>query len=622
MTFMRFIHKWIGLFLGLQLILWMVSGFMMSWLDHNVVEGHHLRNEHGAGHAPVALSSFGGARDPGALVAQLPKMETLKAIDLQAFRGSAVYAIRTDQATRFFNAKTGTPVVITSSLAAQIAQEDYAGTGSVKNISAITAPTMETRENTGPGWRVDFDDDENSSFYLSAETGSVWERRQDTWRTFDIFWMLHIMDYENRKDFNNMFVILSGWIVLWLVLSGMIMLIENFKRGDFNVVAGVREQGLAKRLMVKDGTSTSERQIVSTGRKTLFDALAVEDIHLPSTCGGGGSCGLCRVQMNPSPSPTAADIRQIPKSELKLGYRLTCQHMAVDDLVINLPKDLLAARDFEVEVTEARFVTPFIREIRVKPTSDHSMSFRPGSYMQVTIPACQISLDDLEHAPKVFRDAWVASGASRHVVTDQPLHRTYSMANAPSETEGEFILNVRIALPQGVETGVPVGMGSTYMNNLKVGDKLTVRGPFGDFALKENKREKIFIGGGAGMAPLRSMILHLLQEKNTSAPISFWYGARTVTDIYYKETFDRLQKDFPNFQWYTALSEAEDDQGWHGKEGFIHEVVQREYLLKHPDLGICDFYLCGPPKMLEATMAMLAALGVREEQIAFDDFGI
>ncbi|WP_286829178.1 MULTISPECIES: NADH:ubiquinone reductase (Na(+)-transporting) subunit F [Kordiimonas] len=619
MNLMRVTHKWVGLLLGLQLMLWMLSGFMMSWFEHDQVEGHHLRKHVHA--EPAGLAALGPFANEREVLVQVSGSDVLKGVTMDLFQGKPIYKVRTETGTRMFDARTAQPVIIDAEKAREIAVADYAGNGTVKNVTPITAPTMETRESVGPGWRVDFDDEENSSFYLSAETGRIWERRQDTWRLFDIFWMLHIMDYENRKDFNNMFVILSGWIVLWLALTGVIMLVENFRRGDFNLVAAVRQRGDARKLLVSDDGSHFEREVISRGRKTLFDALAAEDIHLPSTCGGGGTCGLCRVRMAPAPVATAADLRQIPASEIEAGYRLSCQHQSDSTEKITVASDLLSARDFEAEVVATRFVTPFICELRLRPLSGEAPAFRPGSYMQVTIPPYSRTLASLKNLPQPLKDAWAESHVLHEVGTEETLHRTYSMANAPEEFGADFLLNVRVALPQNGDVAVPVGAGSAYMCSLEVGEKVTLRGPFGDFALKDNAREKVFIGGGAGMAPLRSMIMHALRNQGEKTPMTFWYGARTSADVYYQETFETLERLHPNFNWYVALSEAANTD-WQGYTGMIHEVVRREYLEGHKALHECDFYLCGPPKMLEATLAMLKEMGVDDARIDFDDFGI
>lgn len=339
MTAMKILHKWIGAILGIQLVLWMVSGFIMSWFNHDEVEGKHLKT-----HVEHHMIPLAAVKDMSAILSQIPTTETIHAITIGALRHQSVVFVRTNQSTRIFNAETNLYTPITAETAQHIAEDDFSGDGGVVKVQSIIAPTMETRESVGPGWRVDFDNDENSSLYISADTGQVWERRNDLWRTFDLFWMLHIMDYSNRKDFNNWIVILSSWIVLWLTLSGFIMLIESIKLGDFNLWAMWRNRTKVNRVTIKGTDGYGDRKYKFPGHLTLLEALATEDIHLPSSCGGGGSCGLCHIKMEPAPQATPADILKISSVEVKQGYRLSCQHRGFDQKSITLPHDILDAK--------------------------------------------------------------------------------------------------------------------------------------------------------------------------------------------------------------------------------------------------------------------------------------
>ena len=613
---MRFIHKWIGLFLGIQLVIWMLSGFIMGWLVHDEVEGHHLQK-----HQEHKMDPLSVTVDIPSLLQTIPEQEVLREISNSIFRNVAVLIIRTDLATRMYNAETGVFIPVNEYLARLIAEDDFIGKGDVVKVSEILAPTMETRESIGLGWRVDFNNDENSSLYLSAETGQIWERRNDTWRFFDIFWMLHIMDYENRKDFNNWIVILSSWIVLWLTISGFIMLIENIRQGDFNLYARWRARSLKTTFTVSDADGGNAKNFEISGQQTLFNALANVDIHMPTSCGGGGSCGLCRVKMTPAPNPSASDLREIPQIELDEGYRLSCQQRDYGNVAIHLPHGLMDAEDLDMEVVEARFVTPSIREIRLRARNGKKIDFKSGDYFQVTIPPYKKSLDDI-NLPDELKQTWRDAGAHDEVGTEETIHRTYSAANAPHEMDGDIMFNVRLVLPAHKMASNMVGVGSAYMSTLESGACIKVRGPFGDFALKESSKEKVFIGGGAGMGPLRSMILHSLHATEAVMPVSFWYGARTLQDIYYDEIFNTLQDEYSHFRWCVALSDDDSNGAWKGETGYIHEVVLRSYLAKHPNIHSCEFYLCGPPLMLAATMKTLKKLGVSDDHIAFDDFGI
>lgn len=614
MIAMRFLHKWIGIFLGVQLVIWMFSGFLMSWFSHDEVKGKHLK-----AHAQHHMMPLAAVKDMTAILSQIPTTETIHAITVGALRHQSVVFVRTNQSTRMFNTETNLYTPITAEVAQRIAEDDFSGDGVVVKVQSIIAPTMETRKNVGSGWRVDFDNDENSSLYISADTGQIWERRHDLWRTFDIFWMLHIMDYSNRKDFNNWIVILSSWIVLWLTLSGFIMLIENIKLGDFNLWAMWRNRTKVKSVTIKDTDGSGDRKYKFAGHLTLLDALATEDIHLPSSCGGGGNCGLCRVKMEPAPQATPADIRKIPSADVDQGYRLSCQHRNFDQKSIKLPRGLVDAKTYEMEVVAHDFVAANICEVRMRPTCGSKIVFTSGDYIQVTIPEFSLNLSDLA-LPFVTEQAWSKGGFDKAVNNSKILSRPYSIANAIGEFGPDIMLNVKLAMPSCGSTGAPVGRGSTYISSLKKGDVLQVKGPLGDFCLKESDNEKIFIGGGAGMAPLRSMIVDSFGDKATKAKCSFWYGAHTQDDLFYKDDFDELADKFDNFEWTVALSTG--DKEWVGKTGYIHTVVLENYLQSHPNIQACEFYVCGPPLMLVACLAMLKKLGVTDDQIACDDFGI
>lgn len=367
MTFMRIIHKWIGVLLGIQMTLWMLSGFMMSFYDKAVIEGHHLMRH--VEREPVKLEPV---RDLEKILSQVPASENIVSVSTDAFRGQSVIKVSTSNGTYMYDAESADYIDIDEELARQIAIDDFSGNGSIIAVNKIIAPTMETRESSGPGWRVDFDNDENSSLYISAETGQIWERRHDLWREFDIYWMLHIMDYDNRKSFNGWLIIFAAWITLWIGLSGMIILIENIRQGDFNLVGKWR----AKSKQLSFAVAGGEHFQVSGGN-TLFDALTSKDIHLPTSCGGGGSCGLCRVKMDPAPEPMAADLREIPSTELEQGYRLSCQHRDFDGTTVSLPDELLNAQQLNLEVVKTRFVTPTICEIEFKNTEGTKVDFYP-----------------------------------------------------------------------------------------------------------------------------------------------------------------------------------------------------------------------------------------------------
>jgi len=258
--------------------------------------------------------------------------------------------------------------------------------------------------------------------------------------------------------------------------------------------------------------------------------------------------------------------------------------------------------------------------MRLELTSRDKLQFRAGSYIQVTVPPFSSSLEKL-NVPDAVREFWLSSGTPTDFGTESTLYRTYSLANAPVETERELVLNIRLALPKPDRQRVPVGIGSAYLVSLKPGDEIELKGPFGDFHVVAPEQEMIFIGGGAGMAPLRSMIRDQLVGEQSDTNISFWYGARTPRDLLYCNEFDALESTYPRFTWSYAFSEVTDRDAADRETGFIHDIIKRRFLNDHPNLGQCRFYICGPPPMLTAVLAMLSEMSVPKDLITFDDFG-
>lgn len=360
---------------------------------------------------------------------------------------------------------------------------------------------------------------------------------------------------------------------------------------------------------------------VAAGQK-LLAALAGVEIFVPSACGGGGTCGECKVKILAGGGdvlPTEKSI--LTRKEIREQMRLSCQVAVKRDMAIELAPEIFAARQWQCTVRSNRNVASFIKETVLELPPGESIDFRAGEYVQVQCPPYKLSFREFDIDPQ-FRDQW-----DRYRLwdltarTDEPVFRAYSMANYPGE-KGVIMLNVRIATPPEGSRKIPPGILSSYIFNLKPGDAVTVAGPFGDFRIHESDAEMIYIGGGAGMAPLRSQIFDLLKRRQSTRRISYWYGARSLREVFYSREFEQLQAEFSNFSWHLALSEPLPEDGWRGSTGFIHQVLYDEYLAKHPSPEDCEYYLCGPPLMNAAVLRMLDNLGVERENIFFDDFGI
>ncbi len=383
----------------------------------------------------------------------------------------------------------------------------------------------------------------------------------------------------------------------------------------------------AKSKLVAEGDVTisinddPDKAITTGAGGKLLGALAANGIFVSSACGGGGSCGQCRVRILEGGGeilPTEQD--HISKREAREGERLSCQVNVKQDMKIELPEEVFGIKKWDCEVISNDNKATFIKELKLKIPNGESVPFRAGGYIQIEAPAHHVKYKDFD-VPEEYREDWdkfkIFDLESK---VDEETIRAYSMANYPEE-EGIIMLNVRIATPPPRNWSAPPGKMSSYIWSLKAGDKATISGPFGEFFAKDTDAEMVFIGGGAGMAPMRSHIFDQLKRLNSKRKISFWYGARSKREMFYVEDFDGLQEQCENFQWHVALSDPQPDDNWDGYTGFIHNVLYDNYLRDHEAPEDCEYYMCGPPVMNAAVISMLKNLGVEDDNILLDDFG-
>ena len=371
-----------------------------------------------------------------------------------------------------------------------------------------------------------------------------------------------------------------------------------------------------------------EREVITSAGSTLLSSLAANKIFLPSACGGGGSCGMCRCQVEEGGGeilPT--EVGFFTRKQIKDHYRLACQVKVKNDLEIKIPQSILGIKKWECEVVSNNNVASFIKEFVVRLPEGETLNFQPGSYIQIDVPKYDIKFADMDIDDK-YRDEWDKFKMWGLVCkNDEETYRAYSMANHPAE--GNIVmLNIRIATPpfdRNTGTwaaGIKPGICSSYIFSRKPGDKVTVSGPYGEFHILNTKREMLYIGGGAGMAPLRSHLLHLFKTlKTTDRKISYWYGARSRREIFYEEDFRAIERDFPNFSFHIALSDPQPEDNWTGYTGFIHQVIYDHYLKDHDAPEDIEYYMCGPGPMANAVKKMLWDLGVPREKLMYDDFG-
>ncbi|MEC7231364.1 MAG: NADH:ubiquinone reductase (Na(+)-transporting) subunit F [Planctomycetota bacterium] len=355
---------------------------------------------------------------------------------------------------------------------------------------------------------------------------------------------------------------------------------------------------------------------------TLLATLADKKLFIPSACGGGGTCAQCLVNIDEGGGdllPTEEG--HISRGMAKEGCRLSCQVKVKNDMRIRVPDSVFSVKKWECEVVSNANVATFIKEFKVRLPEGEKIDFTSGDYIQIEIPPHDVAYKDFVVEDE-YREDWDKFDLWRYrSVTNDTVERAYSMANYPAEGDDIVMLNVRIASPPPRLPDVPPGKGSSYIFDQKPGDKVTVSGPFGEFHIKPTEREMVFIGGGAGMAPLRSHIMRMLVTEKTDRKMSYWYGARSLREMFYVEDFDKLQAENDNFKWHVALSEPLPEDNWEGHTGFIHQVVLENYLANHPAPEECEYYLCGPPMMNQAVLRMLDDLGVDPEMIDLDDFG-
>ena len=360
---------------------------------------------------------------------------------------------------------------------------------------------------------------------------------------------------------------------------------------------------------------------VSAGSK-LIGALGNVGLHLPAGCGGKGTCGQCRVKVTEGGGPLLpTEESLIGPNEASRHVRLACQVAVREDLRVQIPEEVFGVRRWECTVGSTKGVSTFIKEIVLELPPGEEVPFRAGGYIQVECPRYRTKFSEFEIEPK-YRGEWDRLKLWRYAAgTKTPTTRAYSMANYPEE-QGIILLNIGIALPPpNAADSVPPGIVSSYLFNLKFGDKVTIAGPYGEFYARDTGNEMVFIGGGTGMAPMRSHILDQLKRIKTDRKISFWFGVRSERDLFYHEEFTRLAEQHPNFKYTAALSSPNPGDAWDGPVGFIHQVLYDEYLSHHSAPEDCEYYMCGPPLMIAAVQRMLTNLGVSEENVMFDDFG-
>lgn len=377
------------------------------------------------------------------------------------------------------------------------------------------------------------------------------------------------------------------------------------------------EKGQVKLLINGDDSKSPEVPIGSN----LLTALSEQGLFLPSACGGKGTCAMCKCQVSEGGGDILpSELTHVSRGEAKEGVRLACQVKVRGAMKVQIPDEVFGIKKWECTVRSNHNVATFIKELLLELPKGESVPFRAGGYIQIECPPHVVDYKDFE-VEEEYREDWDKFDQWRFTSSvNEPVVRAYSMANFPDE-KGIIMLNVRIASPPPRTPDVPPGQMSSFIFNLKPGDEVVISGPYGEFFARDTKNEMIFIGGGAGMAPMRSHIFDQFRRVGSDRKVSFWYGARSMREAFYVEDFDTISAENENFNWHLALSEPLPEDNWTGLTGFIHQVLYDNYLQDHPAPEDCEYYICGPPMMNDAVIQMLTNLGVEQENIMFDDFG-
>ncbi|MFZ5658152.1 MAG: 2Fe-2S iron-sulfur cluster-binding protein [Pseudomonadota bacterium] len=596
------LHTWVGVVVGIQLLLWLGSGLLMGLLDPEAVSGDRTR----AAAPDVALAWPAKALEPAAVVARAGAPVLLVERTWRLER--PMWRVQTEEGAWLADTQTGARWQPTAADILRVAEADYSGPGSAGTPRLWPKAPLAARDHEGPVWQVDFDDDAGTTLYVDGQDASVLERRNDTWRVFDVAWMLHIMDYAGRSDFNHPLIVSFAAAGLWMALSGL-WLLGYAIRGGY-----LRPHWLARRVTVHvTGADDGRRPTLSArAGETVLAAFARAGRPLPSRCGGGQTCGMCVVRAPDGAPVGEGDRRLLTPEELQAGLRLGCTLAVGEGMRVELMENASRSGWQDAVVEQVNGCSASLREIVLRPV-EPAAAMRAGSYVLIEIPAYRLE-----------RERWIIDGLplpmpllahmGEHLSSPEPLQRAYSPSLTPQLCDGRLPLLVRLDVEPGrVER---IGRGSAWLFSLQPGERVRYMVPFGDFRLKPGRHEKIFIGGGAGMAPLRAMLWEALHAGGKER-IHFWYGARRAGDVPYEDELRALAAAHDHFDFHVIYSE--DDNAGFGPR-WVHEAVHEGLLRSHGALDECEFYLCGPPAMLKATRELLAEIGVSPDRIAFDDF--
>ena len=616
MLLLKKLHKWLSLLIGLQLLIWLGTGLFFNLMDHQKASGNQFRQR-----PAIAQVDLGRLVEPQLVLSSSKQAVSLKQISLL----EQPYYLLTHQKGLYSHFKnnysmvdayTGKPVVIDEGMASQLAEASYKGKGIIKSVVKLSPPYDDIPREQNDVWQINYADFINTSVYIDAGSGRIIKHSNDDKRFVDIFFMLHFMDYGTEGSFNNVQIIVFAIFTLFFSLTGFIWTVELAFNGQYKVSFGRKKRKLT--LFDKSEHSIGVFEIKTN--TNLLDGLVDHDIALSSTCGGGGTCGQCKVRLDGKVKVTSADHTHFTDEELQQGYRLACQHDIAEVEQVTLIDDTTLAKKHLLELTHSEFISPFIKELRFKIVGDNKLTFKAGAHMRFFIPAAKgVSIP--QRLPEALKPHW------HHIDHLEYEHsacsRSYSLANGNGQIgEGTEELVFTIKIQNAPNKSIFPGVGSSYLCNLALGQTIEAVGPFEDFCAKpSSNKTMILIGAGSGMAPLKSLIEeqlnHIEKGDITKRGIHFFYGARAESDLLYQNEFFQLAKKDPQFNYFPVLSKPHTK--WTGAKGYVQDLLN-VYIEGISQIERVEFYLCGPPEMMNETMSLLKEKRVDTSNIAFDEF--
>ena len=604
----RVIHKWLSLFVGVQLLIWLGTGLYFNLMDHSKARG----NEYRINTATQAKAADFDLFDVSLLHKQQVNSEEIQQVKLIWLLNQPFYHVIYEQGAHsyeprkssLFNGVTGYQFTLTAELVLKLAKSSYSGSGKLATPKLLNPPFDDDVRQQNPMWQVETDDSNNTTIYLDAVTGQVVRHANDDSRLKDLMMKLHFMDYGNSGGFNHWLIIVFAIATLLLSITGVTWLIQQYKNGLLTLSFGDKSHNI----VVSFESEQTAADISAASMDTVLEGLAKSHVYLSSSCGGGGTCGQCVFLTKTSLPITPAERQQLSVEQLMAGYRLGCQHKisSVDEIQID---NKAGAKNYVLEVVASEFITPFIKQVKFKVKSGEQLSYRAGAYMQFEVPAGkgQLKPNDI---PEHFAAHWQSfeQGNFPH----DKVNRHYSMANFDSEGD-ELIFNIRWQKS---------GIGSSYLGSLKVGQNIVARGPFSDFFASENlAMQRFFIGAGSGLAPLRAIIFEQLKKYNYQGDITLIYGARSDDDLLYHAQLLELEHQHDNFTYIPCLSSA--GVSWQGETGYVQQQLSKlieQGVEQGMAMANAEFYLCGPAPMMQEVEGLIVQAGVPSEQIFKDSF--